>query len=418
MIIIVVSVLLRIAVAFYLGDSTPIGRDETSYSELGLRLAEGHGFSFPIQSYPGFVLADTPTAHWSFLYAALVGGAYAVVGFHPLIIRLLSAVAGGILLPLMMYRLARRIWPENDSLGLISAGLGAVYAYFILFSAQLMTETFYIVAVLWSLERSLMLIDLVGNQSQDKRGLVVAAIGLGISLGIATLFRQSILPWAAVSFVLILVVGWKNAHIQRALGSLLLTGMILISFILPFTIRNYAVYGDFMLLNSNAGYAMYSAQHPRHGTSFQAFTGMVLPDDLQPRPENEAQWDRALMRRGFQFIIEDPQRYALLSMSRMSDYFMFWPAAETPLINNIGRVLSFGLFLPFMVYGLWLSVKNWRRFWFLYGFMAFYTLLHLLTWSMIRYRLPVDAVLLLFAALALRDLASRLPVINSQLSTS
>ena len=34
-------------------------------------------------------------------------------------------------------------------------------------------------------------------------------------------------------------------------------------------------------------------------------------------------------------------------------------------------------------------------------FMAFYSLLHILTWAMPRYRLPVDAVALPFAALAL-----------------
>jgi hypothetical protein len=41
-------------------------------------------------------------------------------------------------------------------------------------------------------------------------------------------------------------------------------------------------------------------------------------------------------------------------------------------------------------------------------FMAFYSMLHVLTWAMSRYRLPVDAVALPFAALALLDVAQRL----------
>lgn len=41
-------------------------------------------------------------------------------------------------------------------------------------------------------------------------------------------------------------------------------------------------------------------------------------------------------------------------------------------------------------------------------FALFYSLLHILTWAMSRYRLPVDAVLLIFAGLALADLGSRL----------
>ena len=40
-------------------------------------------------------------------------------------------------------------------MALLAAGFGAVYAYFILYAATLMTETFFIVVLLWSLERAL-----------------------------------------------------------------------------------------------------------------------------------------------------------------------------------------------------------------------------------------------------------------------
>jgi hypothetical protein len=36
----------------------------------------------------------------------------------------------------------------------------------------------------------------------------------------------------------------------------------------------------------------------------------------------------------------------------------------------------------------------------LYLYVAIYTLVHLLSWTLIRYRLPVDAVLVIFAAVA------------------
>jgi hypothetical protein len=40
-------------------------------------------------------------------------------------------------------------------------------------------------------------------------------------------------------------------------------------------------------------------------------------------------------------------------------------------------------------------------------FMAFYSLLHIFTWAMSRYRLPVDAAALPLAAYGLLDLAGR-----------
>ena len=182
--------------------------------------------------------------------------------------------------------------------------------------------------------------------------------------------------------------------------------------IAPFTIRNYIVYGQFLLLNSNAGYAMYSAQNPMQGIEFREFDAVPIPAELAG--QNEAQLDNELMRRGIGFVLAEPGRYLALSLSRVVDYFQFWPTADTSLINNIGRVGSFGLFLPFMLIGLWLafrsggprSLGSWRTFAqsplaLTSLFMLVYSALHIFTWAMPRYRLPVDAVALPLAALAM-----------------
>lgn len=409
LIIILIAIIMRMGVSFYLGDKVPPAKDETSYSLLASRLADGYGFSFDEQSYPGFVLADTPTAHWSFLYTAFTAGIYSLFGYHPILVRLISALLSGILMPWMMYRLACRVWPKQKSVAFMAAGLGGVYAYFVLYGAMIQTEALFIITVLWSLERSLALEDSLSNSEMKVTQILIVAIGLGLALGVATLLRQSILPWIVFLFAWLLWTGWRSTKIRESMASLLIAGLILMACILPLTIRNYLVYGDFLLLNSNAGFAMYSAQHPLHGTRFQAFKAAPLPADLEPVPQNEAQWDQVLMKRGFQFILENPQRYIALSLSRTADYFMFWPAQETSLINNIGRILSFGLFLPAMIYGLWLSRGDCKSCRLLYAFMIFYSLLHILTWAMIRYRLPVDAVLLLFAALALDRLLRFVP---------
>ena len=45
----------------------------------------------------------------------------------------------------------------------------------------------------------------------------------------------------------------------------------------------------------------------------------------------------------------------------------------------------------------------------LYMFIVVYTGIHILTWTLVRYRLPVDAVLVIFAGLAMVDLIGRVP---------
>jgi hypothetical protein len=403
--ILVVAVLLRVAVALYLGDivdAPPLLTDQRSYHALGARLIAGHGFSFDRPWYP-FTPAETPTAHWSFLYSLYVAAVYVIVGIHPLAVRLLGALLGGVFLPLVVYRWTRQLFPQREEVALVAAGCAAVYAYFVLYAATLMTETFYIVAVVWSLERASALAD---TPTKGRAGL------LGLSLGIAALLRQSILPWVVILFAWLLWVGWRSGRTQRAVGGLMAASLVLIALILPFTIRNLVVYDEFLLLNSNAGYAMYSAQHPMHGTSFQEFTAAPLPEGLTQL--NEAQMDRELMRQGVAFVLDDPGRYVLLSLSRVRDYFEFWPSADTSLLHNLGRAGSFGLLLPFMLYGLWLAFKcaglsatrqacarlSITPLALALLFIVFYSLLHILTWAMPRYRLPVDAVALPFAALA------------------
>ncbi|HAJ34906.1 MAG TPA: hypothetical protein DCL15_04325 [Chloroflexi bacterium] len=499
-IILLLSVLLRVGVALYLGDSVPAGKDEQSYSELAWRVTTGHGYSFDRSWYP-FTPPDTPTAHWSFLYTALVAAVYACAGAHPLVVRLLQAVLAGLLMPYLTWRLAQRVLPptvcilysRTDNLQspisqspisqspnlqspnlqspnlqspnllvfqppLLAALLSALYAYFVLYGAMVQTEGLFLLAVIWSLERALALQERLSEGELERfesmplqsgfgaekhwwrsapRTLPLApnfwtadwrlwgvAVTLGVSVAVATLLRQSILPWVVVMLIWLLTVD-VITHRQvrwRTLVALAVVVAILLAAILPFTLRNYRVYGGFLLLNSNAGYAMYSAQHPMHGVSFDAYAAAPLPTDLAPMPGNEAQWDRVLMVQGIHFALDDPGRYVSLSVSRAVDYFEFWPKTSSSLLFNIGRLASFTLLLPFMLYGVWVLARSEERgtrgegrvAWLLAPaalllfFALFYSLLHILTWAMPRYRLPVDAVLLIFAAAGLSNLLSRM----------
>jgi hypothetical protein len=231
-------------------------------------------------------------------------------------------------------------------------------------------------------------------------------------------FDRELLPWVPVSALWVAWIGYRPGVLGRALGGLAMALGILVLCILPFTVRNYRVYGQFLLLNSNTGYALYSAQHPMHGTDFREFDAAPLPAELLPLGLTEAQWDRELLRRGIGFVVAEPGRYLLLSLSRVKDYFEFWPTPDTTLLHNVGRSLSFGVLLPFAVYGVYRALRargnpafypaeGWTTsaVALLLLFVAFYSVLHVMTWAFPRYRLPVDAVLVVFAGLGVGELA-------------
>ncbi|HUU97665.1 MAG TPA: hypothetical protein VM487_18165, partial [Phycisphaerae bacterium] len=80
---------------------------------------------------------------------------------------------------------------------------------------------------------------------------------------------------------------------------------------------------------------------------------------------------------------------------------------ESGRLSNAARVLSFGLCAPLMLAGLVLLLLDRSDpltrpdHWLVLGVALVYSLAHVLTWTLVRYRLPVDALLLPLAASSL-----------------
>lgn len=389
-VIMLVSVLIRLVVAVVLGDNAdPISGayDQQSYDILAQRIVQGKGFTFPETWYP-FTPPDTPTAHWSYLYTIYLAGVYALFGHHPLVARLLQACVSALSIWLA-YRLGKRLF--GNWAGLVSATLSAGYAYLIFFNAALMTQTFYIIAVMAAFDLALGLAD-----QPTRRGWVL----LGLMLGIGALTRQTLLLFAPILFGWIIWRVYRRLRWRDVLVSFAMIGLV----VLPWTVYNYFTFHDFLLLNSNGGFWFFSSNHPNQGTDFDPTYVAPIPADLQGLPEPAE--DRALFQRGLGFIASDPVRFLRLTVNRLKDYYWMMPSESSSLISNIGRVLSFPLYLPFMVYGLYLSRRRWKECVPLYLFVIFEALFSLLSWAAPRYRLPSDALLMIFAGFAVVSLAS------------
>ncbi len=423
--ILTVAVLLRVAIALAMGDTVvalPGIFDQVSYHNLALRVVGGHGFSFGELWWP-ITPADAPTAHWSFLYTLYLSLVYILFGPHPLAARIAQAVIVGVLHPYITFHIGEKLF--SKTVGLVAAGITAVYVYFFYYGAALMTEPFYITAILFSLYFGIRL-----SENLDRKLDTNLGVSLGISLGITVLLRQVFLLFIPFLFLWIWIVRIRR-RVELPLLPSLVSILLTIAFILPASLYNYSRFDRFVLLNTNSGYAFFWGNHPIHGTKFIPILPTETYQEMIPeevRHLDEAALDQALLKRGIQFVTDDPGRYLLLSLSRIPPYFMFWYSSDSSTLSNISRIGSFGLFLPFMLYGLWLSVKattgaQGNRFLnllfspqgLLMLFAVVYSGVHILTWTLIRYRLPVDAVLIPFAGLALVELTQRVLKTRPQL---
>ena len=411
--IILISVLLRVAVAFSMGNTVvelPGIFDQVSYHNLALRVAGGYGFSFGELWWP-ITPANAPTAHWSFLYTFYLTLIYLLFGPHPIVARVLQAIIVGILHPFIIYRISEKLFTKT--IGLVAAATTAVYIYFFYYSGALMTETFYITTILFSLYIAIQL-----AESKDKERDIRLGIALGFSLGITLLLRQVFLLFLPFLFLWIWIARFRQSRSLPIVSTTLSFALIFL-LILPITLYNYSRFNRFVLLNTNSGYAFFWGNNPIHGTKFIPILPTATYQDLIPedlRYLDEAALDQELLKRGIQFVVADPKRYVLLSLSRIPPYFMFWYSPDSSLLSNLSRIGSFGVFLPFMLYGLVLGVKKYDHFWnlllspegLLMLFAVIYSGIHILTWTLIRYRLPIDAALIPFAGLALVDITRRL----------
>jgi hypothetical protein len=426
-IVILASIIFRVIASIYLGDSVtdlPGTYDQISYHNLALRVLSGHGFSFGEIWWP-ITPANAPTAHWSFLYTLYLVATYILFGPHPLIARIIQAVLTGILQPYLAYRIGENLFSKK--VGLISAALTAGYAYFIYYDASLMTEPYFITLVMASLYLTILMgkeLQTIERNKSFYGKIVYLSVLLGLTLGGAVLLRQLILIFIPFLYLWILWVS-RKCSLKNTFTTILIGGAIVFLMVIPFSIYNLSRFGHFVLLNTNSGYAFFWANHPIYGTHFQSILTTTSYQDLIPpelRNLDEAALDQALLNRGFQFVLDDPVRYVLLSLSRIPVYFMFWPSNDSGTLSNISRVASFGWLWPFMLYGVIKSIVDQKMKiveWFstpmflLVCFTIIYTGIHLLSWALIRYRLPVDAVLLVFAGYAFVDLAKRVSTVRT-----
>ncbi|HNB50384.1 MAG TPA: glycosyltransferase family 39 protein [Anaerolineales bacterium] len=410
--LLVVSVVMRVAVAIALGNQVtqlPGTFDQVSYHELAQRVLHGFGFTFGKNWWP-VTVANSPTAHWSFLYTGYLVVMYALTN-SPLVARIFQAILVGVLHPFLAYRIGQHTF--GPRVGLWAAIITVFYTYFIYYAGTLMTEPFYITAILGVFYFTIRLAEAKGGKEGIKW-----AVGLGVLLGISLLFRQLFLLFLPFLFLWLWWARRKHPFSLSFWFSLVSVGVMVVM-ILPITFYNYARFNRFVLLNTNAGYAFYLANHPSYGTDFIPARDMedyqsLIPKELKTL--DEAALDQALLKLGLQFVTDDPKRYILLSLDRIPEYFKFWPSSDSGLVSNLSRVSSFGLALPWMIAGLILWFMDLRKQkiplpkilespgTLLLVFFLVYTGIHVVSWALVRYRLPVDAILIVFAGLAVEKL--------------
>jgi 4-amino-4-deoxy-L-arabinose transferase-like glycosyltransferase len=313
------------------------------------------------------------------LYLAFI---YKIFGYVPLVARFVTAILSTVIVGLL-YLLTKRLF--NYKVALLAALIAALYAYLIFYGVTLVTETPFILSIIVAITLAY---DLAEKPNLWKW------IGLGMALAISVLFRM------AVVFYIPFLLGWVYFQGKMRASYLLIPATMIVLAVLPITIRNYQLWDRFLLLESQFGHVFWNGNHPDSQGNFHPFRTYPIPTEVL-ESGNDAEITNQLFRMGVDNIVNDPNLFLKLTITRLREYFKFWPTSDSTLYANLLRVISFGIMWPFALAGLILSRHKWRSLFPIYLFMLIHTGVYAISWTMIRYRIPLDALLIIFAAYGL-----------------
>lgn len=239
------AIVLRLAFALGYWTGQPLTRDEREYLSLARGLASGAGFVYDEVAREGGVdpFGRAP-GYPAFL--AVIGAGREVTPHVPAIAQVAQSVVGGLGV-WMVFLLARRL--AGDRAGLAAALGAACYPPLIWIAAFGFSE-----AVFWPLGLFVTWLFDRAHHASHPRDRIRLSLLTGICAGVAVLIRPSMLfflllagPWWV----------WKRRWVPvaaLAMGSLLIIG--------PWTARNFAAHGRFVLVASEGGVTFWTGNHP------------------------------------------------------------------------------------------------------------------------------------------------------------
>lgn len=371
-------------ISFFAGDSH-------LYAALAENLFQGQGFS----------IHGHPTAYVTPGYPLFLAALYAVGLSNSLAVGLVQAVLGGVTCVLIGY-IANLVGGSRAALW---AGLlGALYPHFIFWTGYVLTETLFVFFVVVSL---LDLVMLHNSMSPNLRLSVFRAVSCGLLLGVTALVRPVILGFAVMVPLWLLWIP-RVTFLRRLLLAVLLVCAVAIP-LLPWALRNAMALGAPVFTSTESGVVFYQGNSAgstggRGGyVSTQDYIPLKMPPDFSEVEANRYHWQKSM-----EFLLAHPEAIPKLFIRKLAN--MWRPTYGGASRRNM--VILGGSYLCLLTFGLFGMMQSLRHglpspsVLILFVFIATFMVQHGVVTGMIRFRLPVEAAITVFAAIGLNSSGS------------
>jgi len=356
--------------------------DEFYFSALPKLLADGHGWVAPADFI--FNHIDRPTAEHPPLYTVVLWGLAELGGTSAELQSLTGTLFGaGTIATLGL--LGRRLAGERA--GWIAAGLAALYPTLVAADGALMSESLFGLLVALTLLAAYRLVD---------APTLGRAIALGAVAGLAALTRGE----ALLLLLLVLVPVLRR---PQGLRAALVAVAALVVVLTPWTVRNWIVFDQPVLIATNSGSAIGGANCDLtyHGREL----GFWRLQCVGSRPGNEAEVLGEARRRGIRYARDHAGRLPVVLGARLARVWSVYhpfqrPEGRSARVHKLG-VIAFFLMLPFAVAGALVLRRRGVDVWILLMPVVAVSVTALATYGNVRFRESAELTLVVLAAVAL-----------------
>jgi 4-amino-4-deoxy-L-arabinose transferase-like glycosyltransferase len=402
LLIVIVALGTRIAFAWYevrqiSSQALSIVPFQTETGHIAYSIATGRGFSSPFQRDTG------PTAWLAPVYPYLLAGIFKLFGiytlrsfFAALVLNILFSAATCV----PIFYAGKRI----ASLGVASAAawFWALFPNAVIIPFEWIWDTslsaLWLAALLWA----------TLELAESRRILYWCLYGLlwGFALltnPVVAMLFPVLLAWAA----------FRNRTGERERTRLVRPALAMAIALLccvPWTIRNYVQFHKFIPLRSNFAFELYIGNNENYDDQHRLRPGAITQDReiLRYLHMGETAFMEEEKRKAFAFIAAHPRIESWLIAERFVD---FWTGTATPLsafrqadsnwlrfillCNDIAPLCAFVGVLVLLGYKNPFAVP-------VISVIVFFPLLYYITHTSLRYRHPIDPVVLLLAAIGVQ----------------
>lgn len=391
----VAGLVLRLAFGLLYWTGKPLTHDEREYLALARSLADGRGFVYDASPETGTAQQFGRAPAYP-LFLTIIGAGSGEPSSSPARVKIAQAIVGALVIWLIGTIASRA---AGGVAGVAGAALAAAYPPLVWICAYVLSETIYSALALGAV----LLLDMAVERA-DKTGNARAggasALGAGLLSGIAILVRPVML------FFLPLAALWLWRRRRRSLAVALIVTSVAV--VVPWTARNYRVYGRFVLVASEGGVTFWTGNHPlargegdlaanpaikqadiafraaHPGLSAEELESLYYRDALRYIAANPAWWLGLVARKAFYTIVPVGPSYTLHSMRYLA-----------------ASVVSYLALLLVALPGVRVLWRSRRRPAALFLLAASTVLVSLVFFPQERFRIPViDPTLIVLAAAA------------------